>query len=92
MLSNGASGRDGRRFPDPDRCDLSRKIEIHLGFGYGQHFCLGAYFARMELNAVFRNLVARLDHVELAGPVDRLRSRFLGGVKHMPIRYRFRVS
>jgi cytochrome P450 len=48
MIVNGASGRDERRFPDPDRLDVRRDIEFHLGFGYGRHICLGAYLARME--------------------------------------------
>jgi cytochrome P450 len=48
MIVNGASGRDERRFADPDRLDVRREIEIHLGFGYGRHICLGASLARME--------------------------------------------
>jgi cytochrome P450 len=48
LLINGATGRDERRFADPDRYDVRREIEMHLGFGYGRHFCLGASLARME--------------------------------------------
>jgi cytochrome P450 len=48
MIVNGASGRDERRFPEPDRLDVRRDIEFHLGFGYGRHICLGAFLARME--------------------------------------------
>jgi cytochrome P450 len=48
MIVNGASGRDERRFPDPDRLDVRRDIEFHLNFGYGRHICLGAFLARME--------------------------------------------
>ena len=48
LLINGASGRDERRFPDPDRYDVGREIDFHLGFGYGRHICLGASLARME--------------------------------------------
>ena len=57
-------------------------------FGIGEHFCLGANLARLELRVVFRHLAARLDECELAGPVERLRSSFVGGIKRMPIRYR----
>ena len=85
-----SANRDEDVFEEPNRFKVDRDPNRHIAFGIGEHFCLGAYFARMELNAVFRNLIARLDHVELAGPVDRLRSSFLGGVKHMPIRYRLR--
>jgi cytochrome P450 len=48
LLINGASGRDERRFPEPDRYDVGREIDFHLGFGYGRHICLGASLARME--------------------------------------------
>ena len=59
MLVNGASGRDGRRFPDPDRLDVKRKIEIHLGFGYGRHVCLGAFLARMESRVALEEFFRR---------------------------------
>lgn len=49
MIVNGATGRDERRFADPDRLDVRRPIDLHLGFGYGRHFCLGASLARMEM-------------------------------------------
>ncbi|HAC80195.1 MAG TPA: cytochrome P450, partial [Deltaproteobacteria bacterium] len=62
----------------------------HVGFGIGEHFCLGAHLARLELRVIFEELSARLESVELAGPVERMRSSFLGGVKRMPLRYRLR--
>jgi cytochrome P450 len=67
---------------------VDRHPNRHLAFGIGEHFCLGANLARLELRVVFRQLAARLREIELAGPVERLRSSFLGGVKHVPIRYR----
>jgi len=48
LLLNGASGRDERRFADPDRFDVRREIDFHLGFGYGRHICLGMSLARLE--------------------------------------------
>jgi cytochrome P450 len=59
MLVNGASGRDERRFPDPDRLDLEREIEFHLGFGYGRHVCLGAFLARMESRVALEEFFQR---------------------------------
>jgi cytochrome P450 len=59
MLVNGASGRDERRFPDPDRLDVKREIEFHLGFGYGRHVCLGAFLARMESRVALEEFLRR---------------------------------
>jgi cytochrome P450 len=83
-----SANRDAGAFPDPDRFRVDRRPNPHLGFGIGEHFCLGANLARLELRAIFGELARRLDTVELAGPVERMRSSFLGGVKRMPIRYR----
>jgi cytochrome P450 len=67
---------------------VDRSPNPHLAFGIGEHFCLGANLARIELRVVFRQLIQRLEHLELAGDVARLRSSFVGGIKAMPIRYR----
>jgi cytochrome P450 len=53
-----------------------------------EHICLGAYVARVELETVFRHLLQRLEHFEVSGPVERLRSIVNGGIKHLPLRYR----
>ena len=79
-------------FDEPDRFKIDRRPNPHVGFGIGEHFCLGANLARLELRAIFRQLAERLDHIELAGPVDRMRSSFLVGAKRMPIRYRLRPT
>jgi cytochrome P450 len=83
-----SANRDEEVFVQPDRFRLDRHPNPHLAFGVGEHFCLGAHLARLELQAIFRHLAARLEDIELTGPVERLRSSFLGGVKHVPIRYR----
>ena len=85
-----SANRDEEVFDEPFRFKIDRDPNPHLAFGIGEHFCLGANVARLELNVMFRHLATRLDKVELAGPVERLRSSFLGGVKHMPIRYQLR--
>ena len=85
-----SANRDEDVFEDPDVFRVDRRPNPHLGFGIGEHFCLGANLARLELRAIFRELAERLEEVELAGPYERMRSSFLGGVKRMPIRYRLR--
>jgi cholest-4-en-3-one 26-monooxygenase len=85
-----SANRDETAFEDPDVFRVDRRPNPHLGFGIGEHFCLGAQLARLELRVIFRELAARLDEIELAGPFERMRSGFLGGVKRMPIRYRLR--
>ena len=81
-----SGNRDEEVFENPNKFDISRDPNPHVGFGIGEHFCLGANLARLELKVIFRNLARRLDYAELAGPVERLRSSFVGGIKHMPIR------
>jgi cytochrome P450 len=83
-----SANRDEDVFEEPFRFRIDRHPNRHIGFGIGEHFCLGANLARLELRVVFRHLAARLAHCELAGPVERLRSSFVGGIKRMPIRYR----
>jgi cholest-4-en-3-one 26-monooxygenase len=85
-----SANRDEAAFADPDVFRVDRRPNPHLGFGIGEHFCLGANLARLELRVIFGELARRLDEVELAGPLERMRSSFLGGVKRMPIRFRLR--
>jgi cytochrome P450 len=87
-----SANRDEDVFPDGDRFRVERDPNPHLGFGIGEHFCMGAHLARLELQVVLSQLVKRLEHVELAGEVRRLRSSFVGGLKSMPIRYKLRPS
>jgi cytochrome P450 len=83
-----SANRDEDVFDAPFEFRVDRHPNPHLAFGIGEHFCLGANLARLELRVLMHALAERLLDVELAGPVARLRSSFLGGVKHMPIRYR----
>ena len=87
-----SANRDEEVFDEPDVFRVDREPNPHLGFGIGEHFCLGASLARLELRELFRQLVERVEQVELAGPLERVRSSFLGGVKRMPIRYRMRAA
>jgi cholest-4-en-3-one 26-monooxygenase len=91
-LFYASANRDEEVFEEPHRFSIERRPNPHVGFGIGEHFCLGANLARLELRVIFRDLASRMEHVELAGPVERMRSSFLGGVKRMPIRFRLRPA
>ena len=83
-----SANRDEDVFNEPFKFDIGRNPNPHLAFGIGEHFCLGSNLARLELEVIFRELARRLEYAQLAGPVSRLRSSFVGGIKHMPIRYK----
>ncbi len=87
VLFYPSANRDEAVFQDPERFDVGRTPNEHLAFGIGEHFCLGASLARLEIRAMFEELLSRLPDMELAGPVDRLRSNFINGIKHMPVRF-----
>lgn len=93
LLSYLSANRDESVFEDPFRFDVTRaNANQHLAFGIGAHFCLGAHLARMELRAFFRELLPRLDSIEFAGLNDDIPSTFVGGPKHVPVRYRLRPA
>jgi len=84
-----AADHDPDVFDDPHRFDISREPADDLvAFGGGgPHFCLGSHLARLEIQVMFEELLARIPEMELAGPVERLRSNFINGIKHMPVRF-----
>ena len=83
-----SANRDEEIFDEPFRFRIDRQPNEHIGFGRGEHVCLGAHLARLELRCAFGQLRERLEHVELAGPPERVRSSFVGGIKRVPIRRR----
>jgi cytochrome P450 len=84
-----SANRDEEVFPDPYRFDVTRKPNDHVTFGPGgPHFCLGAHLARLETKILFQELIPRLDAIELAGPIERIRSNFVNGIKRMPVHVR----
>jgi cytochrome P450 len=87
LLSYWSANRDEDAFDDPFRFDVGRKPNRHLAFGFGAHYCLGAVLAKMEIRALFAELIPRLRSIEPAGPAQLSRSNFVGGHKHVPIRY-----
>jgi cytochrome P450 len=91
IMFYGAANRDPRVFDDPERFDVRRDPNPHVGFGGpGPHFCLGAHLARRELAVVFRQILTRLPDIEVAGPpvyLDSLGPPLVGGVKRLPVRF-----
>ena len=82
-----SANRDEDFFPNPTSFDVGRSPNNHLAFGIGEHFCLGANLARLEIRAIFEEVIRRMPDIELAGPVRRLRSNFINGIKEMPVRF-----
>jgi cytochrome P450 len=82
-----SANRDETVFRDSDVFDPARDPNPHLSFGIGEHFCLGASLARLELHALFGEMLRRLPPLAAAGPAERLRSNFVGGIKHLPVRF-----
>ena len=87
VLFYASANRDEDIFTDAHRFDVGRTPNEHLAFGIGPHFCLGANLARLEIRIMFEELLRRLPDIELAGPVERLRSNFINGIKRMPVRF-----
>lgn len=87
-LFYGSANRDEEVFEDPFSFRVDRRPNPHLGFGVGEHFCLGAALARLEMKVFLEELIPRLDaeSLELTGDVEYLASNFVGGVKHLPMR------
>jgi cytochrome P450 len=82
-----AANRDERNFPDPDRFDVGRTPNEHLGLGAGPHFCLGAALGRLQMRLFFEEVLRGLPGMELDGPVEWLQSNFQSGLKRMPVRF-----
>lgn len=80
-----SANRDENVFPEPFRFDVRRQPNRHLAFGHGNHFCLGAILARLEIRLVLEAILARVDRCALAGPVEWTRSNKHTGIRHMPI-------
>jgi cytochrome P450 len=91
IMFYGAANRDPRVFADPERFDVRRDPNPHVGFGGpGPHFCLGAHLARREVSVAFRQLLTRLPDIEVVGepvPLQALGIPLVGGIKHLPVRF-----
>ncbi len=87
VIWNASANRDEQVFPDPFRFDIGRWPNEHLAFGYGEHFCLGAHLARLELRVMIGEVTRRMRDMRLTAPIQRLRSNSHAGIKHMPVRF-----
>jgi len=77
---------DEAAIPDPHTFDIRRRPNDHLSFGRGPHMCLGLALARLQVRITFEELLPYLARMEISGPVERLRSNFIHGVKHLPVK------
>lgn len=85
-----SANRDETIFQDPFEFRVDRKDAKQLAFGFGAHVCLGQHLARMEITALYRELLKRVTDIELAGEPRYTQSTFVGGLKSLPIRYRMK--
>ncbi len=77
---------DERQFPDPYRFDVRRSPNAHAAFGRKSiHMCLGMHLARLEVRVLFEELLPRIREIHTVGSLERLRSNFISGIKHMPV-------
>jgi cholest-4-en-3-one 26-monooxygenase len=86
VLFYPAANRDEWVFENPERFDVGRVDNPHVALGIGEHYCMGANLARMEIRVLFEEMLRRVPEFEPAGPVRRLRSAFINGIKTMPVR------
>jgi cytochrome P450 len=90
LLSFASGNRDDDAFEAPFRLDVRRpNASSHLAFGFGRHFCLGAHLARMEIRAFLRELLGRVESIELDGEPTFVHSTLVSGPKTLPIRFSF---
>lgn len=83
-----SANRDAGAFAAPDEFDVGREPNPHVGFGGGgPHFCLGRHLAALELRVLLHALIERMPAIRLDGEPSRLRSNFINGIKHMPVRF-----
>ncbi|MDZ4776657.1 MAG: cytochrome P450 [Alphaproteobacteria bacterium] len=85
-----SGNRDEEVFDAPFEFRVDRDVKKQVAFGYGVHVCLGMHLARMEIKALFAELLPRLDEISLAGAPKYSRSNFVSGLKSLPVRYRMK--
>jgi cytochrome P450 len=84
----GSANRDPSRFADPDRLDIGRSPNVHVAFGHGHHFCLGAWLARLEAQVALQTLLHQFPTLRLEGSVEHQEHYILRGLKSLPVSWR----
>ncbi len=90
MICYASANRDEEAFDNPGKFQIDRWPNRHIAFGHGIHICLGMHLARMEMRIFYKELMSRLEHIELAGEPAWVESRLVSGLKRLPIRYRMK--
>lgn len=88
VMYYGAANRDAQAFERADEFDITRRPNRHVAFGGGTHICLGQHVARVEIDALLREVIARMPELELASEPEWLASNFISGPRTMPVRFR----
>jgi cytochrome P450 len=86
LLLYAAANRDPRHYPDPDTFRIDRNPTDHLAFGYGIHYCLGAYLSKLQARGVLNQLVRRVRRIELDGPYAWARNPYIRSLTRLPVR------
>jgi cytochrome P450 len=88
ILLYGCANRDDRKYAEADRFDVGREAADHLGWGHGVHACVGIHLARLEMQAILKALLDRVQQIESAGEPERLVSTSFRALRHLPVRLR----
>ncbi|MEM6993417.1 MAG: cytochrome P450 [Myxococcota bacterium] len=84
VIIYGSANRDERHYPDPDRFDIHRSNNDHLGFGYGVHHCLGVHLAKAEISSLLEVMAEKVERIEVGTP-ELMRNNVLRGFSHLPL-------
>ena len=88
IMYYGSANRDAAVFADPDRFDVERaNADKHIAFGYGPHTCIGKQVAKLQLEAVYRQMFARFPDIHQAGPKDVAPNNFVYAIRSMPVAF-----
>ena len=87
VMYYGAANRDPERFENPHQLNLGREGERHIAFGGGHHVCLGQWFARLEIDAIFVEVLRRMKDFQILEAPEWMPSNFISGITRLPISF-----